>query len=254
VEFYTVENINDEQKQIVKQFRLEMEGLGYGDVSDGTLLRFLVSRQFDIPLSRDKLKMERQWRIETNPAQYAQMEEDEAMKNMANSRLVVLLPERDRHGRPVLFVQASRMDKNWDWDTKVRSTYKLIEGVCQLVPDDGNFVIIWDMQTLGWNNVDYSILKFAIDLLQNYYPERMGFSYVINTNWIFRIAWGIVAPWLDPRTRSKVIIVGDDMKPFFVQYLMNEEVLPTRFGGQKDDEELFINLNAIPEPQKGWFW
>jgi hypothetical protein len=47
----------------------------------------------------------------------------------------------------------------------------LMIGVSQMVPDDGNFVMIWDMQNLGWNNVDYSLLKFAIDLLQNYYPE-----------------------------------------------------------------------------------
>ena len=32
----------------------------------------------------------------------------------------------------------------------------------------------------------------------------MAYAFVINTNWIFKIAWGIVAPWLDPRTRTKV--------------------------------------------------
>ena len=48
--------------------------------------------------------------------------------------------------------------------------------ICKVIPNDSNFVLLWDMEGLGWSNVDYSILKFAIDLLQNYYPE-VSFSF-----------------------------------------------------------------------------
>jgi hypothetical protein len=50
-------------------------------------------------------------------------------------------------------------------------------------------------------------------------------------------------------------MVGEDVKEFMVKYLMDEEVLPTRFGGMKNCEELFADLNAPSQPvAKGWLW
>ena len=50
-------NFPEENLDLLKAFRDKVDALGYVDVSDATLLRFLVSRDFAIPLSLEKLKV-----------------------------------------------------------------------------------------------------------------------------------------------------------------------------------------------------
>eukprot|EP00009_Paramoeba_aestuarina_P014079 CAMPEP_0201542130 /NCGR_PEP_ID=MMETSP0161_2-20130828/71862_1 /ASSEMBLY_ACC=CAM_ASM_000251 /TAXON_ID=180227 /ORGANISM="Neoparamoeba aestuarina, Strain SoJaBio B1-5/56/2" /LENGTH=262 /DNA_ID=CAMNT_0047949741 /DNA_START=31 /DNA_END=819 /DNA_ORIENTATION=+ len=253
VEMYTVATLSNENKDKLTAFRERIKGKDYDETnSDGNLLRFLVSRQFDFDLTEEKLAADHEWRKTTKPQDYIKVEMKNDMIKMDKSRLTVALPDKSRSGLPVVLVQACRMDKNWAWEDKEAMVYKLIETVCTMVPDDSNFVMLWDMMGLGWNNVDYTILKFAIDLLQNYYPERMAYSYVLNANWLFKIAWAVVAPWLDPRTRSKVVILSDPYKDELVEFVMDEDVLPKKLGGKKDCGKIFDDINE-PVASSSWW-
>ena len=68
------------------------------------------------------------WRKKETPEKWIPILTEE-MKSMDNSRLGVVLPKKDREGRPVILIQANRMNKNWDWEIKVQCTYKMVESL-----------------------------------------------------------------------------------------------------------------------------
>lgn len=50
--------------------------------------------------------------------------------------------------------------------------------------------------------------RYLIDVLQNYYPERLGAAFLVFTPLLFRAVWPAVKIWLDQVTASKVALVG----------------------------------------------
>lgn len=51
-------------------------------------------------------------------------------------------------------------------------------------------------------------LKMVMDVDQNYYPECLGKTFVVNVPGIFSMVWKIVKPWLAPRVIAKIEIIG----------------------------------------------
>jgi hypothetical protein len=50
-----------------------------------------------------------------------------------------------------------------------------------------------------------------MNILLNQFPERMGHAIVYQAPWIFNSFWKLVSPFMDARTKSKIIFVrGDD--------------------------------------------
>jgi hypothetical protein len=47
-------------------------------------------------------------------------------------------------------------------------------------------------------------MKTQIALLQNFYPESMGLTLVVNSPWIFSACWRILKGWIDPVAAQKV--------------------------------------------------
>jgi hypothetical protein len=43
-----------------------------------------------------------------------------------------------------------------------------------------------------------------VGVLQDYYAERLHKAYVLHVNWIYKMLYGIVKPFLSERTKSKV--------------------------------------------------
>jgi hypothetical protein len=44
----------------------------------------------------------------------------------------------------------------------------------------------------------------AIEIMQNYYPERLGKALMIHIPYLFMKAWKMVQPFIDANTREKV--------------------------------------------------
>ncbi|PNH07053.1 SEC14 cytosolic factor, partial [Tetrabaena socialis] len=65
---------------------------------------------------------------------------------------------------------------------------------------------------------------------QDYYCECLGQMFILNTPAIFRLAWAVVNPLLEERTRRKIVILGADYLPTLTQ-LIPAENLPTCLGG-----------------------
>lgn len=63
------------------------------------------------------------------------------------------------------------------------------------------------------------ISSFSSD--QNYYPERLGRFFFINTPMVFMIFWKIIRPWLDPVTAEKFQLLGSDYEETLHKFIGN---------------------------------
>lgn len=58
------------------------------------------------------------------------------------------------------------------------------------------------------DNRDHQLISFTrkfISLLQDFYAERLAMFYVLHANWVYKLAFGIVKPFLAKKTKDKVI-------------------------------------------------
>ena len=59
----------------------------------------------------------------------------------------------------------------------------------------------------GWKNMygpAFEILRRAVEIDKNYYPESMHRTVVVNAPPLMSAVWSLVKPMLPPRTRGKV--------------------------------------------------
>jgi len=96
--------------------------------------------------------------------------------------------------------------------------------------DIEDFTVLLDFKDWGYSNVDYAGVTTGVQMLQKYYPERLGMALCINTPWIFNAVWAVVSPLLNEVTRSKVVFVGAEYKTKLLEYFESDQLLPEHGG------------------------
>ncbi|KAF3782154.1 Random slug protein 5 [Nymphaea thermarum] len=66
------------------------------------------------------------------------------------------------------------------------------------------FVVIGDLQGWGYANCDIRAYLAALEIMQEYYPERLGKVYLVHAPYIFWTAWKMISPFIDNNTKKKV--------------------------------------------------
>lgn len=93
------------------------------------------------------------------------------------------------------------------------------------------FTTIMDLKGLTMGH--RAAMKFTELVTKNdeaYYPERMGYVIIVNPPFIFNFFWGIAKLWLDPVTKSKIIVCKDKDFATLHRYV-DKDQLPTIYGG-----------------------
>eukprot|EP00906_Rhabdomonas_costata_P011978 RCo017066 len=98
------------------------------------------------------------------------------------------------------------------------------------------YTYICDMANWGWKNMygpAFEILRRAVEIDKNYYPESMHCTVVVNAPPLMSAVWALVKPMLPPRTRGKVQILrhGPDQDRALAE-LVDPEHLPEFLGGK----------------------
>lgn len=57
------------------------------------------------------------------------------------------------------------------------------------------------------NSPPFAVTKQSISVLQNHYPERLGYAVLAKPPCIFTVAWNALYPFLDTETRQKITFV-----------------------------------------------
>lgn len=109
-------------------------------------------------------------------------------------------------------------------------------------------IFVMDCSHLGMSpdldGIKYIIAMLGID--QKYYPERLHSLYAINCPWFFTAIYAMVAPFIDPVTKSKFHILGSNYMPQLLEHIDASQI-PRTLGGEMDVEWHWPHPGIPPE-------
>lgn len=106
---------------------------------------------------------------------------------------------------------------------------KMIDKTCTILDIKGFNV----SKVMGGDTQKFQ--KLSSQIAQDYYPELLGKLFIINTNWLFSVLWGIAKVWIDKKTKKKIKIIGGSYKKDLLADI-DEDQLPEWLGGTATKE------------------
>lgn len=99
----------------------------------------------------------------------------------------------------------------------------------------------------GWSirrHTPYRVVRDGMQLLQDYYPDRLGRVFLVNYPSTMRAAYAALAPVIDAGAREKTVWVGEDPAETLAKYIPTNS-LPVFLGGKLDVE--FPGVDLVKE-------
>ncbi|CAF1376068.1 unnamed protein product [Adineta ricciae] len=210
------------------------------------LYRFLRARKWNVEHTIKSILEMLKWRMDNRVD--AILEQEKIAERMATLRKIV---PNANHGytkadRP-LYIEKSgiiSVDKilsSFQHDELIECHLYWLELYSQLARERSrqvgkhveSFAIIYDLHgcKLDMRKM-LPLLNQSLFIDDNYYPERLGQLFVINPPLIFPTLWSIVKHWVDPVTKTKILILkkGVETTTTLLQYI-DADQLPKEYGG-----------------------
>ncbi|KAL3511508.1 hypothetical protein ACH5RR_030909 [Cinchona calisaya] len=198
------------------------------DVDDFMIRRFLRARDLDIDKASTLFLKYLSWRKEFVPN--GSISPSEIPNELAHDKL--FMQGHDKLGRPVVVVYGGRHKPKDLQEFKRFVTFSL-DKICARMPSgQEKFLCIGDLEGWGYASSDVRGYLAALSILQDCYPERLGKLFIVHVPYIFMTAWKVVYPFIDSRTKKKIIFVEDKKLRSTLLCDIDESQLPETYGGK----------------------
>nr|CAB3504786.1 unnamed protein product [Digitaria exilis] len=200
------------------------------EVDNLTLRRFLRARNHNVDKAAAMFLKFLRWRREAAPDGF--VPEEQVRRQLSHD--MICMGGVDRSGRPILVAFPARhYYANRDLAEFKSFVVYFFDKICARIPrGQEKFLCIADLKGWGYSNCDVRAYIAAIQIMQNYYPERLGKALMINVPYIFMKAWKMVCPFLDNNTKDKFLFVDDKSLQETLLREIDESQLPEFLGGK----------------------
>ncbi|XP_020233525.1 sec14 cytosolic factor [Cajanus cajan] len=200
------------------------------DEDDLTLRRFLRARELDVEKASAMFLKYLKWRHSFVPN--GSISISDIPNELAQDK--VFVQGHDKTGRPIFIVFGRKHFQNKDGlDEFKRFVVYVLDKLCaSMPPGQEKFVGIAELKGWGYSNSDVRGYVSALSILQDYYPERLGKLFIVNAPYIFMKVWQIVYPFIDNKTKKKIVFVEKNKVKSTLLEEIDHSQLPEIYGGQ----------------------
>lgn len=246
------------RSEVLKEFRNLATPEMNAEMNDDDCFRFLVARNFK---AKKAIEMAKAWftwwhtpipETGIEPCKILDLEHvDDPLESFYSDNCPHAFHGFDKEGRPIYWERTGKISRNFSVVKKKCSMDVLLtkhvraQEIQSLRRDYASkkfnkiidkVVVVLDLTDLNMSpdfmGIQYVRKMFSMD--QNYYPERLQSIFIINAPWFFPAIYGLVSPWLDPVTVSKIKILSTDFIDTMKEEI-DESQIPTELGGKMEN-------------------
>ena len=95
-------------------------------------------------------------------------------------------------------------------------------------------IVLFDLTGFSRQQAHFAMLRTLITINQEYYPERLSLGVIVNAPRLFQWVWSIISPWIDPKTRKKILLLGtkDNVSEILLEHI-DPHMLEKKYGGTR---------------------
>ncbi|KAL0928353.1 hypothetical protein M5K25_000230 [Dendrobium thyrsiflorum] len=226
-----MESKEEAEWKLVAQMRsvVEAKDPAAKEVDDFMIRRFLRSRDSNLEKASDMFLKFLKWRTTVHNGFIS---EAQIQNELSQNKLFI--QGFSKKGSPILIAFPSKhYPSKRDMNEFKNLVVYYLDKICDMMTrNQEKLVSIVDFQGWGYSNCDIRGYLAALDILQNYYPERLGKVFLIHVPSLFMRAWKIVYPYIDKNTRNKFIFVEDKNLRASLLEDIDEDQLLEIYGGK----------------------
>ncbi|XP_006633970.2 clavesin-1 [Lepisosteus oculatus] len=220
--------------QQVRDMIITRPDIGFLRTDDAFILRFLRARKFNQMETFKLLAQYFQYRQQNLDMFKSFKADDPGIKRALMDGFPGVLENPDQYGRKILILFAS------NWDQSRNSFTDILRAILlslEVLIEDPRLQINGFILIIDWSNFSFkqaskltpTILKLAIEGLQDSFPARFGGIHFVNQPWYIHALYTIIKPFLKDKTRKRIFLHGNNLNS--LHQLIYPECLPSEFGG-----------------------
>jgi len=221
-----------------------------GYLTDTTIERSLRARDWKVKDAHKMLMGTLAWRKSFKPTRYKSRFDIELFQKEGKGYHSWRQVGTDRGGMAVTYSCVSQgKDSGLVPADCVEMAVDIIENAVPTNPKGQDFYVwVLDFTGITMGSCNPRLAAATNKVTSKHYPERMGYTIVVNAPWIFNATWAAIKVFADPDTVSKFI---------FVKQSNMEEKFREKFPDDLTDwlvTEIKLNLDMKANPQQLEWW
>ncbi|XP_077442545.1 clavesin-2 [Stigmatopora argus] len=236
--------------QEVRDMIITRPDIGFLRTDDGFILRFLRARKFNHFEAFRLLAQYFEYRQQNLDMFKNLKATDPGIKQALKDGFPGVLANSDRQGRKILLLFAA----NWD-----QSRYMFVDILRSILLSLESMIEDAELQVNGfvlvidWSNFTFkqaskltpSMLRLAIEGLQDSFPARFGGIHFVNQPWYIHALYTVIRPFLKEKTRKRIFLHGNNLTS--LHQLLQPEILPSELGGMMPPYDMGTWARALLE-------